>query len=164
MRHDPVARGARRLRFVLDVAIVAVALLYLLARLEADVGTLKVVFGDHPGPVWATWLLDLGIVLLLVALLRLHQMLTLLAAGELFSVGVVRRFRDFAFWLMLSAACGFAAPLLGNLSRGHASDGAIRLAFDMRQLLFLAIAALLFLIARLLERAREFEQDSREIV
>ena len=164
MSHDPVARGALRLRFVLDVAIVAVGLLYLLARLETDVGTLKVVFGDHPGSGWTAWLLDVGIVLLLVALVRLHQMLTRLGAGELFSIGVVRRFRDFAFWLMLSAACGFAAPLFGNLSGGHAPDGAIRLAFDMRQLLVLAIAALLFLIARLLERAREFEQDSRGIV
>jgi hypothetical protein len=162
--HDPVVRGARRLRFALDAAIVAVALLYLLARLEIDVGAFKVAFGDPLAPGPAAWLLDVGIVLLLVAFVRLHQMLTLLGAGEMFSIGVVRRFRDFAFWLLLAAACGFAATLFGHLSGGQAHDGAVRLALDMRQLLFLAIAALLFLIARLLERAREFEQDSKEIV
>jgi hypothetical protein len=108
---------------------------------------------------------DGTVLLLLVALFRLTQMLRLIQMGEMFSVEVIGRFRSFAFWLLLLALYGLVAPTLLALAEG-AATGTHRLAFvlDFRQLLTLGITVLLFLLARLLERAREIEAEMREIV
>ena len=53
-----------------------------------------------------------------------------------------------------------------GLSRSWGAGGIhrIEIVFDLRQLLLLGITMVLFLIARLLERARELETEVREFV
>ena len=145
-------------------AMATILVLYLFARIGVDIGVLKVVLGERlNAPPWAIWIGDMEMALLLVALLRLTQTLGLLGSGEMFSVVVVRRFRGFAFWLMLSAIAGFLGPLLPPLIGDH-GEGPVRLLLDSRQLLVFGITLLLFLLARLLERARELEDESRKII
>ena len=166
-----ITRTAARLRWGLIVAMAAMALLYLAARLELGLGPARVEFRDDGlTPAAARIVADGTMLLLLVALARLSQMLRLVELGELFSAPVIRHFRGFAFWLLLMALYGFLAPILLTLAEGPRAgpgDGAPhRMAFvlDLRELLTLGITLLLFLLARLLERAREIEAEMREIV
>lgn len=161
--NDPLAQSARRLRRAVLLACVTILVLYVFARLGLDVGVVKVMLGERETtPVWTLWLLDAEVALLLAALFRLGRTLGLLAEGEMFSVVAVRSFRAFAFWLMLSAIVGFLGPLLTALLQ--TGDGPVQLRLDLRQLLVFGITLLLFLLARLLERARRLEEEAREII
>lgn len=162
-----INRTAARLRWGLIVAMGAMALLYLAARLELGFGPARVEFRDDGlAPAAARIVADGTMLLLLVALARLSQMLRLVEQGELFSAPVIRHFRGFAFWLLLMALYGFLAPIVLTLAAGPDAGSPHRMAFvlDLRELLTLGITLLLFLLARLLERAREIEAEMREIV
>ena len=161
-----IAKAAARLRWGVFAAIAAMLLFYLAARFDLQLGRTHVEYRIHESsPFIGRMVGDGSMVLLLVALLRLTQMLRLIEMGELFSVGVIRRFRGFAFWLLLLALYGLAAPILLSLAGSAASDRhRLALVVDFRQLLTLGITLLLFLLARLLERAREIEAEMREIV
>jgi hypothetical protein len=114
-------------------------LLYLAARFDLRLGGVHVEYRTHAA--------------------RLIQL------GELFSVEVVRRFRGFAFWLLLMALFGFFAPIVFALAQGAPSElHPVAFLLDLREALTLGITLLLFLLARLLERAREIEAEMREIV
>ena len=67
-----------------------------------------------------SWLIaDVSTILLLsVALYQLTKMLGAIAEGDLFSARVVRRFRAFAFWLLLVALVWIVAPMLGGPAGG----------------------------------------------
>lgn len=166
MTDEGIAKSAARLRWAVFAAIAVMALLYLVARFAPELGPVHIEY-RHKGvsPLAGRLVGDGTVLLLLVALLRLAQMLRLIALGELFSVEVVRRFRGFAFWLLLMALYGFLAPIVLGLAL-PAPGGARRIVFvlDLRELLTLGITLLLFLLARLLERAREIEAEMREIV
>jgi hypothetical protein len=161
-----IARTAARLRIGLFAAVAVMVVLYLAARFQLQVGQAHVEYRSHGvTPAAARIAGDGTMVMLLVALWRLTQMLGLIRDGDMFSVDVVRRFRGFAFWLLLMALYGFAAPILLTFARGL-PDGQHRIAFalDLRELLTVGITLLLFLLARLLERARAIEAEMREIV
>jgi hypothetical protein len=96
-----------------------------------------------------------------VALFELVRMLSLIAAGEYYSVRVVRHFRSFAFWLLILALIGFAASLV---QPSRSSGVTIAIGINLTDLLAVGLTLLLFLIARLLEHAGEIEQENREIV
>ena len=143
-------------------SVIVLAFLYLAARLGLSAGPVQVELGGHAAGITPLpWVADIGMLFLIAALWRLAQMLGLLAAGNLFTAEVISRFRAFAFWLMLSALVGVSSPLLTEM---FGDPGARRMAIDLRQWLMLLVTLFLFLLARLLERARVLEEDAREIV
>jgi hypothetical protein len=76
----------------------------------------------------------------------------------------VQAFRAFAFWLLLLALVWIIAPVAAVLLAGP--DDARRMEFrlQMRDVLTVGIALILFLVARLLERARTVDEELREII
>ena len=161
-----IARSAARLRLIVFTAMGLIVLLYLAARLGLQIGRARVEYHAHMAANGSTWFIaDAGVALLVVALLQLTQMLGRIASGELFSVGVVRSFRSFAFWLLLTALLGLFGPPLNSLLQMKAGDGhAVRFAIDFREVLTVGVTSVLFLLARLLERARLLDEEMREIV
>lgn len=100
--------------------------------------------------------------LLDLALFDLAKMLGLVGSGEFFSVAVIRHFRGFALWLLMLAVIGLLAPMIQ-----FSGDGGVAIHFitvNLGQLVIFSVTLLLFLLARLLERAGEIEQENREIV
>ena len=154
-----IARRAKRLRiFVIALMILmpsALAAIWLRPR------GLHIEYRGHPtviDPIIAAC----GVTLFLeVALFELARMLSLIAAGEYYSIRVVRHFRSFALWLLVLALLSFFAHMLQP-----SADRAVKIAIgiDFRELLTVGLTLLLFLLSRLLERAGEIEQENREIV
>lgn len=107
---------------------------------------------------------DITILLLCIALYQLSRMLGAIALGDLFSSRVVGAFRAFAFWLLIVALVWVVAPIVAVFLAGP--DDSHRLAFrlQLRDILTIGIAVILFLVARLLERARTIDEEMREIV
>lgn len=140
-------------------------LIYIAARLGIQVAHAHVEYRLHGiGAPYAEAIGDGSMLLLLIALFRLTRMLGHIAAGELFSVPVIRSFRGFAFWLLLMALFELVAPIAaGLLGAGSSSPHGFRIAIDLRDLLTVGIT-LLFLLARLLERARGLDEEMREFV
>jgi hypothetical protein len=91
-------------------------------------------------------------------------MLGALAAGDLFSSRVIGAFRAFAQWLLILALFSIAAPLAWALLSGPGPAHQYELKFQLNDLLTLGITFILFLVARLLERARAIDEEIREIV
>jgi hypothetical protein len=111
---------------------------------------------------------DATILLLSLALYHLTRMLGAIGEGDLFSARVVGAFRAFAFWLLLVTLVWILAPLAAEVfSAFGGTPGAsrnIELRFELRDVLTAGIALILFLVARLLERARAIDEEMREIV
>ena len=166
MPDDAIRRSAAQLRWLVFAAMIAMIALYVAARLGLQLGRAHVEYRLH-GPDQSTTrlLADVSALLLLFALFRLTQMLGLIAAGELFSARVIARFRSFAFWLLIVALLGLFGPMVAALFRHMSARGVgLALTIDFREILSVGVTLLLFLLARLLERAREFEAEMREIV
>jgi hypothetical protein len=92
---------------------------------------------------------------------ELTRMLSLIASGEYYSVRVVRHFRNFSLWLLILALAGFLAHMVQPSREGGVH---IAIGIDFTNLLMVGVTLLLFLLARLLERAGEIEQENQEIV
>jgi len=140
-------------------------LLYGAARLGVQLGELRIEYHDQGADSAPPGLIaDANMLLLLVALFRLTQMLGQVASGELFSAGVIARFRSFAFWLMLAALVRLFGPaawaLIGVAQGGHR----LEIRIDFRDVLTVGVTLVLFLLARLLERARRLDEEMREFV
>ena len=164
--NDAICRSAARLRLAVFAVIVVMILLYGAARLGLQVGHARIEYGTHGPDISIVRLAgDVSIALLLVALYRLTEMLRLIAGGDLFGVEVIRRFRSFAWWLLLMALFELAGPFLFQLaSVATGTLHQIHLTIDSRDVLTVGVTLLLFLLARLLERARGIEEEMREIV
>jgi hypothetical protein len=158
--------AAARLRWLVIAALAVLLLLFAVAQLGLPLAGIHVEYRTHGMAPAGNRLLGAGtMILLTVAMVRLVQMLGRMASGELFTIEIVRRFRGFAFWLLAMALFGFLAPTVAGLI--FSQPGAahrIALIFDVRELLIVAITMLLFLLARLLERARELESEVQEFV
>jgi hypothetical protein len=165
MANSDIGRTATRLRWTVWIFWVCVLLAYAVGRLGLTFGVVRVqahsAAGDAPSFMMIA---DISILLLSVALYQLTKMLGAIADGDLFSARVVRAFRAFAFWLLLVALVWIVAPVVAVLLAGP--DDASRLEFrlQMRDVLTVGIALILFLVARLLERARMVDEELREIV
>jgi hypothetical protein len=161
-----IRRSAIRLRMIVFAAMAVVGLAYAAASLNLQPAHAHVEYRLDGVASGYEELIGAGsLVLLLMALFRLTQMLGRIAAGELFSAVVIARFRGFAWWLLLMALFELFAPIVAGLA--GASDGAhryMRLAIDLRDVLTVGITLLLFLLARLLERARLLDEEVREFV
>ena len=156
-------RAAGRLRWAVIIVVALMVSLYAAARLGLRIGGARIEYGTHQLPGDAGLVGDIGMALLVAAFVRLAQMLAAIASGELFSARVIRLFRGFAFWLFLMAIVGFAGPLLTEALANRGSDP-LRLVLDFRQLLTVGVTLLLFLLARLLERARAIDEEVREFI
>jgi hypothetical protein len=157
-----ISRSASRLRVAVLIVMAAFALLLGLVWFGRAGAPVRVEV--HAGGVWndPRWSATLVFVLVELALFQLVRMLAAVRAGELFSARVVRHFRQFAFWLMVLAILGVAGPLVGSALGGE--RGNVALVLDLRHLITLGVTLLLFLLARLLERARQIEEEVREFV
>jgi hypothetical protein len=164
---DPgIARSARRLRLLVLAGIVAVVALYALGRFgPPQLGPMRI---ETPAaaPGWiglrAT---EFALLLFVIAMARLAQMLGAIARGPLFGPQVTRAFRGFAFWLFLAILADVLVPLaLASGQALRAGTGRVELAFELRDLLMLAGSLFLFLLARIMERARAIESELEEIV
>lgn len=163
--NDAIGRSASRLRWIVFAAMAVMVLLYAAARFDVQLGSAAVEYHatvHHPARARAIG--DVSLALLLVALFRLTQMLGHVAVGELFSAPVVGKFRSFAFWLLLMALFGLIAPPLSQLLSIAAGSHRLELQVDFRGILTVGVTWVLFLIARLLERARRIDEENREFV
>ena len=155
-------RSAARLRIVVIVAMVIIGAAIILAWVGAPLGIARVEVRDRGGVINSLWAGTACILLIEIALFRLTQMLGAIAAGDLFSSRVIRHFRGFAFWLLLVALVGVGAPLIASLLGG--GPHRLALVLDLTKILAVGVTLLLFLLARLLERARQIDEEMREIV
>ncbi|MFL6830499.1 MAG: DUF2975 domain-containing protein [Sphingomicrobium sp.] len=140
-------------------------LLYAAARFGIRVGPAHVEYReDAPALMFTRLIGDVTLLLLLVALFQLTRMLGRIAAGELFSAVVVSRFRSFAFWLLLMALFSLLAPPAAQLLQQSPGGHRLQLIIDFREVLTVGVTLVLFLLARLLERARAIDEEIREFV
>lgn len=162
--NDPIGVSAARLRLLVFLAMASVVLVFAAARLNLQLAHAHVEYRLHGTP-YEPYIALGRIVLLLIALFRLTQMLGEMARGQLFAVSVIRHFRGFALWLLLMALFEFVAPLVaGIFSAGAGRPHVVRITIDLRDVLTVGITLLLFLLARLLERARRLDEEMREFV
>ena len=160
-KNDDITGSAARLRIAVFVTMGAMVLLYVAARLGLQFGHMRVEYQEHgPGTLATRLINDACVALLVVALFRLTQVLKRIADGDFFGIEVIRRFRSFAWWLLLMSVLELIGPSLVQSS----VPGQVRFAIDSRDVLFLGITIFLFLLARLLERARTIDEEMREIV
>jgi len=159
-----IEQAAWRLRLAVLSSWALLVLGYVAGRLGVAAGSLRFeTHADAQGAGTPIALDDICMVLLTVALVRLVQMLSEIAESHYFSVAAVRSFRGFAFWLFLLALLRVAAPIVLELLRARDAHE-YEFQLSVSNVLTVAITLLLFLVARLLERARQLEQDMREIV
>ena len=165
MNNPAIARSARRLRLLVWVGIALIVAVYLLNRLGSPFGLVRV--ETHTAVLgWeGQALIDLTLLLFVVALVRLAQMLGAVADGPLFGPRVTRAFRGFAFWLFLAMLVDvLSGPAIAIARRVAGGSGTAVLTFELRDLLMLAGALFLFLLARMMEQARAIESELEEIV
>jgi hypothetical protein len=160
-----IGRSARRLRIGILAVFALVLVLYVTARLGVRPIGHPLHVSSRAADVAGTPLVADGTTLLLaVAIFWLTEALRNVGRGGFFSAAVVRDFRRFALWLLVMALFSFFAPLLVAVGRNRAAVHPLRVVIDLRDLLLIGITLVLFLLARLLERARAIEDEMREIV
>ena len=161
-KETAIRRGAVRLRAAVAVAMGLLCLAVVLAWIGDPLGVARVEVQNSSGLIDPRLGGSVAILLIELALFRLTQMLNAIASGDLFSSRVVSHFRGFAFWLLTVGAPLRSEPRIDAATvRGthHLS-----LILDLNHILTVGITLLLFLLARLLERARQLDEEMREIV
>jgi len=165
MAHSSIAKTANRLRWAVWAVCGCILVVYAASRLGLNLGFVRVAsrgdLGDHAAPMWMA---DVVVLLLTIALYQLNRMLGAVAAGDLFSSRVIGGFRAFALWLLVLAIFSIAAPIAASLLSGPNAAQHYELKFQLNDLLTIGITLILFLVARLLERARSIDEEMREIV
>ena len=161
---DAIRRSAHRLRILVFAAMAMIAVVVVAPGLNVQLAHAHVEYRLHGTP-YEQLIAAGSVALLLIALFHLTRMLGLIAAGQTFGVKVVRHFRGFASWLLAMALFEFAAPILATfVALRPSGPHLVRLNIDLRDALTVAITLLLFLLARLLERARRLDDEMREFV
>lgn len=162
MRQIGIERHSRVMRYSILIAVGLLAVIYLLARLRIGLPGTTFEARAAPGTATPAWLGDVTMLLLLAAIWPLQRMLRRIEAGDAFSVATVGDFRAFSAWLLALSLVRAVVPSL--FAQAQARGAPIALALDIRDLLLLMVTLILFLVARLFERARMAEQDVAEIV
>ena len=165
MAHASIAKTASRLRWAVWIVWGCILLVYAAGRFGLGVGALRVQASSAAGvgpPIMAV--ADVTILLITVALWQLSRMLGAIAAGDLFSARVVGAFRAFALWLLIVALVWIVAPLVMAVAGGSGAEHRYEFKLQLRDLMTIGITLILFLVARLLERARAIDEEMREIV
>ena len=165
MANSNIGRTATRLRWGVWIFWAGTLLAYAIGRFGLTFGVVEVKAQSAAGDAPSFMLIaDASILLLSVALYHLTKMLGAIAEGDLFSARVVKAFRSFAFWLLLVALVWIVAPIAAVLLAGPGDARQFEFRLQMRDVLTVGIALILFLVARLLERARTVDEELREIV
>ena len=162
--NDAIVSSAARMRIGIFAVMALMVILYGAGRFGLQLGGAKVEARVHgQDPSTAMLMADGTLLLLVVAFYQLTRMLGRIASGEMFTAQVIGHFRGFALWLLITALFGLAGPLAASLV---ASGGANHFEFvlDFQKLLLVVVTLVLFLLARLLERARRLEEENREFV
>jgi magnesium-transporting ATPase (P-type) len=156
-----ISGRAKRLRIFVIVLMVALVA-FIAAAWVGPTDKVHIEMHGHAPGVGSKSFATVVILLLELALFELTRMLSLVTSGEYFSVRVIARFRGFALWLLILALIGLIAPMVQLHSNGGFEFHFITI--NLGELLVFGVTLLLFLLARLLERAGEIEQENREIV
>jgi hypothetical protein len=165
MARSSIAKTAARLQWAVRIVWGAIVLAYIIGRLGVVLGPVQVVSRTDVGAgSGVTWVADVLVLLLTVALYQLSRMLGAIAAGDLFSARVIGAFRAFALWLLILSLVSILAPIVASLVAGPGDTHHYEFSFQMRDVLTLGITLILFLVARLLERARTIDEEVREFV
>ena len=84
----------------------------------------------------------------------------------IFGIEVIRRFRSFAWWLLLMSLLEMVGPWIAPIVRpaGQRGPKGNQLRARPSRPADRRLTLLLFLLARLLERARAIDEEMREIV
>jgi hypothetical protein len=160
-----IEAAAARLRWAVLTVWALLVLIYLAGRLGVELGPVHVqTRADGTNSSALLFAADLSILLLSAAFFQLSRMLSAIGSGEFYSARVVGSFRAFAFWLLLLAVAWIMAPLIVTLLAGPGPGGELQFHLQLRDVLTAGIALILFLVARLLERARAIESEMEEIV
>lgn len=165
MGTSDISNSARRLRWAVWIFWGCIVAAYAAGRFGLSLDYLSVrarASVEDAGPLMIT--ADITILLLSVALWQLSRMLGAIAQGDLFTARVVAAFRAFAFWLLLVALVWIVAPLVGVLFAGPGDAHRLEFKLQLRDILTVGVALILFLVARLLERARTVDEELREII
>jgi hypothetical protein len=166
MREELIRSYARRLRIGVLAVFGGVLLLVICGHLGVRIGGAPVLLQSkaeaRPGQVT----ISDGVLLLIgVAIYWLCEGLRAVAAGELFSAAIVRRFRLFALWMLIAALFNTLAPMvLAMAGLGSAGRHRFMVLIDVRDLLLISLTLLILLIARMFERARALQDEMSEIV
>jgi len=161
-----LARHARVLRYAALVAggLYLVATIAALASLQGWGGQFVAATLDTGGMPLA-WGAGAAVVIALLvgaALFELARMLGKLGRERVFPPEATRHFRRFALLFLLASAVRVAMPAL--VMAAQSDGGALRMSFDVGDLVTLLVAALFWLVARLFDEAARLEDDSRSIV
>jgi hypothetical protein len=161
-----ISRTAKRLRVAVWIFWGCILAAYVAGRFGlTTTGTVQV--EAHSATAEAgtpMFVADITILLLCVALYQLTRMLGAIVEGDLFSSRVVGAFRAFASWLLIVALVWVVAPILAVFLAGPGDSHRLAFTLSLRDVLTIGIALILFLVARLLERARTIDEEMREIV
>ncbi len=165
MGTSDISTTARRLRWAVWIFWGCIVAAYVAGRFGLSLDYLSVrarASVEEAGPSMV--IADITILLLSVALWQLGKMLGAIAEGDLFTARVVGAFRAFAFWLLLVALVWVVAPVAAVLLAGPSGGHRLEFKLQLRDILTIGVALILFLVARLLERARTVDEELREIV
>jgi len=162
--NDTIVRSAARLRISIFAVMALMVILYGAGRFGVQLGGATVEARVHgQDPSTAMLMADVTLALLVVAFFQLTRMLGRIASGDMFTAQVIGHFRSFALWLLITALFGLAGPLVAPLL-AHGGANHFQFVLDFQKLLLVAVTLVLFLLARLLERARRLEEENREFV
>jgi Protein of unknown function (DUF2975) len=166
MVSSDIGRTAKRLRWALWIFWGCILAAYLAGRLGLSTsGEVRVEAHASTSQAGTPMVVaDVTILLLSVAFYHLSKMLGAIAEGDLFSARAVGAFRAFAFWLLLVAVLWVAAPIAAVFLAGPGDAHRLEFRLQLRDILTIGVALILFLVARLLERARAIDEEMREIV
>ncbi len=166
MVSSDIGRTAKRLRWALWIFWACILAAYLAGRLGLSAGGEVRVEAHSSASEAGTPMIvaDITILLLSVAFYQLSKMLGAIAEGDLFSARAVGAFRAFAFWLLLVAILWVVAPIAAVFLAGPSDPHRLEFRLQLRDVLTIGVALILFLVARLLERARAIDEEMREIV
>ena len=166
MTQKSLAETARLVRWVAIAALLLLVGAFAAYRLGLDLGPSVEVRGKSAeAPDHAAWGADLAALLFAIALVQLIRLLGRLGMGEMFAPSVTGAVRSFAFWLMLSAIVAIVAPpLIGLIGGLGGSAHRIEIRLDLRDVMFVIAALVLFLLARMLDEAARLDRELKEFV
>ena len=166
MNESDIGKTAKRLRWAVWIFWACIILAYVAGRLGLSLrGAVEVQAHSSAAESGTPMIVaDITILFLSIALYQLSRMLGAIGEGDLFSARVVGAFRSFAFWLFVMAVVWVVAPIVAVFLTGPNDAHRLEFRLQLRDVLTIGIALILFLVARLLERARTIDEEMREIV
>ncbi|QDE37734.1 DUF2975 domain-containing protein [Luteibacter pinisoli] len=165
MKTQLLQRRARRLRRATCASGALLALMVVSGIALPDNGIIRVSGAELPY-VWNVITSSAVVLLAVLSLVALAAMLRAVEAGELFARSTTQRFRRFALLYLLSIVADLLLPPMVQLGLllAHGGHGLVTVGIDNARVLSLAVAGILFFIARLFDEAQRLEEDSRGIV